>query len=238
MSTVFPGGRAVSSRANRTARLALKVGASALALLATPALADCVPNTTYYGTYVVCTGNDPDGIIVSAIYASVIVTLGANVDSIVATNYPNPYNPSGSALIDVAGTVTNGLVIDSGTSAQPFNPPTEDVALTVAATGRINGAAPILLRTQPGSFFARATATIVNNGEIRTTVGAGPAIVALGSGARIYSLTNSSTGSIVGGIQADIGAIDNQGLIDGLSNSAIAPGGEFTPAWQGRFAGP
>jgi hypothetical protein len=205
---------------------------SVLALcIAAPAYADCTPDPAPAGETIICSGTDADGLIVNAAIATVTVQQNADVDRLVLTN-PAPA-ASGQVFVSVAGTITNGLTIGSKPGAlfppSPY-PATETVSLTVSKTGRLNGVAPILFQASVpgGPFGPRAWIDYLSNeGEIRTTIGSGPAIFAsdfFSNG--IGQLNNSSTG-FIGGINANFRNLDNRGVIDGGQNSAISTNGSL-----------
>ncbi len=226
---------------SRRRKLVLALGGSLAAMaLASPAYADCTPDPVPFGAIVTCTGQDPDGIVITSELATASILPNSTVDHVTAT-MSSPLT-SGQVDLGVAGTIVNGLTISS--LPVPLGPPSpfqarETVQLVVSQSGRINGANPILIQSGgPGGPIGNKAwiASLDNAGEIRTTIGNGPAIIAsdvFSTG--IGQLTNRSTGYI-GGISANVQNIDNSGVIDGGQNSAISTrGGLFFTSGGGTL---
>lgn len=191
--------------------------------ISSPALAECNPDPTpEFGT-VTCSDDDVDGLVVNTNSTTVDILEDATVNTILATTNvtaADPFNNFNFITINADGLVGNGLIVDSGTmEAGVFNSPSTTVSLTVGETGSIGGATAILLRNDPATTFGNAIIDIDNAGVIESATG--PAILATNAERQgIGRLVNQATGRI-GAVHAVIGSLDNQGMIDGDSMSAI-----------------
>ncbi|WP_040598664.1 hypothetical protein [Sphingomonas elodea] len=188
------------------------------------AQAQCSPDPTVANTTTTCTGNDPDGIIVSTNGSTVVVANGAatgriRVDIPVV---PNSYDRR-SATISVLGTVDGG--VQSGITVLPGTVPANSYDYTgTAATVTIAAGAQVTGRYGVAAEASRngstpALASITNAGTISGT--SGIALFAIQpSSAGFLSITNAATGTI-GAISGPVGSITNAGMIDGGTRSAI-----------------
>lgn len=215
----------------------------ALSLCSTPAFADCAPDPTVAGGTTTCTGVDSNGLNVPTsgtrvnVDPGAVVKPGPNAASITLAN---------TATLDVSGTLDGGAVAGllvtngapyyapydpySGVSVpQPGGPapgtlvlvyPGSSATLRVEDGGAITGATGIVLSMRADNATGMVNLTIENTGTIAGT--GGTAILAK-AGTTISSIGNGASGTI-GAISGNIGAIINQGLIDGGSRSAVAGG--------------
>ncbi|NJM50259.1 MAG: hypothetical protein HC843_04700 [Sphingomonadales bacterium] len=188
----------------------LGVSYAALAM-ASPAMAQCVPNPPVEFGITECTGTESGGLAVNALGAIVNVQAGATV---------NAPSPTSSAIvssgrfvtINVDGTInggSNGILFEGGGNA--WN-------VSVNPNGIINGATGISIR----QF---ASVDLVNAGQITGRSG-----IALGGDPATFgsfrAIDNLATGRI-GSIYSYFNSLNNAGLIDGGSLSAIQATGFF-----------
>lgn len=127
-------------------------------------------------------------------------------------------------------TVQNGdpvLVFDPYAGATPLSPyvypyyyPAGSARIVVGEKGRISGDTGIWLERSGRNYLGDATAMIDNSGVITTT--SGSAIRGQATNGVVYtSIVNRASGTI-DGIAANVGGIDNAGLIDGRDSAAVA----------------
>lgn len=226
-------GRRVKSRALESSAILLAV------MVAGPAFAQCAPDPTQTNTTTTCTGTDSNGLVVTTTVGSTVdVAAGAAV-----TNSGGPAiafampTPNGFA----SSTLTVGGRVDGGTQAgvqlirqQPGNnyfSASTSLTMTVAAGGSVSGANGVVVG-QVGTGYGSSTASIDNSGTISGT-GTGTNGYALLSTNQSYagfsSITNRAGGTI-GAISGAIGTLNNAGVIDGGSRSAIDTGTTYNSA--------
>ncbi|AJP71003.1 autotransporter domain-containing protein [Sphingomonas hengshuiensis] len=202
-----------------------------------------------------CTGTDGDGLEVATSSTRVVVEAGAQVlpggaaAAIVNTGYSDTYLVYGS----IAGGSVPGMVLSSGPARLvPCDPyggvavrycpspyelayPLGSATITIAEGGAISGSSAILLRRRSdiGSTSTNyVQATIDNAGSLTGT--AGPALVAE-AGTTFVRIDNRATGTI-NGISGTFQNIDNAGLIDGGSGSAITSASQALVSNSGTIA--
>lgn len=191
------------------------------------ARAACSPDPTQPSSTTTCIGGDTDGLTVTTNATTVSVKSGAAVSATsgsavtVAINAPD-HITSRTATILVAGAINGnsyaGIRLTEGVLPSGYYGISTSIGIDVAEGGSVSGANAITLGPVAG-FTSSTSATLDNAGSLIGT--AGPAVVASGSYASFASIVNRASGTI-GGISGAVGAIDNAGLIDGGSNSAIA----------------
>ncbi len=126
-----------------------------------------------------------------------------------------------TATILVAGAINGnssaGIRLTEGTQPSGYYGISTGIDINVAEGGSVSGANAITLGPVAG-FTSYTRATLDNAGSLIGT--SGPAVVASGTYVSFTSIVNRASGTI-GGISGTVGTIDNAGLIDGGSNSAI-----------------
>lgn len=200
--------------------------------LASPAFAECTPDPTpAFGT-VTCTGTDADGLVVDTNQTIVNVEDNATVSSVLTTTRitaANPFDNFNFITLNVDGAITNGVTVDSGTrEAGIFSTPNTNTTLVVGETGSVKGTTAIRLTSDPSISFGNAIINITNSGIIESTTG--PAILATDLDREGVSYLLNQTGGKIGGIHANIGSLDNRGMIDGGNDSAIRYVTDSSPA--------
>ena len=191
-------------------------------LLATPALADCQPDPVGDFATVICSGTDADGLTVTANFVTVNVNGGASVSTVTASPISTPGNPYpfSSLTLNLDGAIGNGLLVQSGTvSGGSTGYPSNAVTAIVGVAGSIGGATAVTLSANPALPGGTATLNLYNAGSIQSASG-----YAIWSNdparAAISNFINRNSGTI-GGINAPIGSLTNEGTIDGGTGSAI-----------------
>lgn len=180
----------------RARRLLHVMGASAVAIaagLAVPAHAQCTPNPAEGDVAATCSGTESNGLALSG-RPTVDVAEGAIVRAA----------PGGASAISVTAAP------NSTTLAQ----------ITVAASARVEGPVGIDVAAS-GWFPTWATVILDNSGTIAST-GGGYALQGNESaGGRFQVITNRASG-VIGAIHAQVGMLNNEGLIDGGALSAFS----------------
>lgn len=199
--------------------LLLSTGLLGVMLAPGTASAACDPNPPKPYTVTTCTGNDPAGVVISVDGSTVNVDSAATVSTVVATSRATVLSPYvfNNSTVNVNGSVLGGLLVNGGTiDAGVFGFTNTTANLVLGASGTISGTTAIRLTGADG----RALLSVDNSGSIQSA--AGPAILSGDPGKEaILALTNRSSGTI-GAIRAMVGSLDNRGLIDGGSLSALS----------------
>jgi hypothetical protein len=197
----------------------LSTGLLGVMLAPGTAWAACDPNPPQPYTVTICTGNDPAGIVVSGDGSTINVDSGATVSTVVTTSratalFPYVFNNS---TVNVNGSISGGLLVNGGTiDAGVFGFTNTTTNLVLGASGTISGTTAVRLAGADGRAFLR----LDNSGTIQSA--SGPAILSSDPGKEaIFALTNRSGGTI-GAVRAMVGSLDNRGLIDGGSLSALS----------------
>lgn len=190
------------------------------------ARAACSPDPTQPSSTTTCSGGDTDGLTVTTNATTVSVETGATVSATsgpavtVAINAPSNI-ASRTATILVAGAINGnssaGIRLTEGTQPSGYYGISTGIDINVAEGGSVSGANAITLGPV-ASFTSYTRAALDNAGSLIGT--SGPAVVASGTYVSFTSIVNRASGTI-GGISGSVGTIDNAGLIDGGSSSAI-----------------
>jgi hypothetical protein len=190
------------------------------------ARAACAPDPTQPSSTTTCSGGDTDGLTVTTNATTVSVETGATVSATsgpavtVAINAPSNI-ASRTATILVAGAINGnssaGIRLTEGTQPSGYYGISTNIDINVAEGGSVSGANAITLGPV-ASFTSYTRAALDNAGSLIGT--SGLAVVASGTYVSFTNIVNRASGTI-GGISGSVGTIDNAGLIDGGSGSAI-----------------
>ena len=186
--------------------------------------AQCAPDSTVASTQTDCPGTDTDGLVVTTV-STVSVPAGGIVTNsgapAISVQIPGT-QIGGEPTILVSGTVdgagSTGIAATTGPAAYYYFAP--NVGITVGQGGVVTGGTAITAGLMSGTNNGFARVELDNSGTITGTAGAA---LATGSNGAFYSIINR-TGGMIAGISGAVGYIQNQGTIDGGSNSAIAGG--------------
>ncbi|MBB3957142.1 autotransporter outer membrane beta-barrel domain-containing protein [Novosphingobium sediminicola] len=225
----------VEKKLNRHRSLVTRfvVQASTLALAASipsHAFAQCSPDPTLANTAVTCSGTDANGITITTSFSPLTVNAGATVsgsggDAITVNIPASTSYYQRSANIKVNGSVAAvggaGIAIQSGSlGSSSYDFYGTNALVTVTEGASISGANGITLGQSAGNPYSSVTVSLDNAGTISGT--GGVALLTLDGYSSFPSIINRATGTI-GAIKATA-YINNAGIIDGGSLSAIAPG--------------
>ncbi|TPG48196.1 autotransporter domain-containing protein [Sphingomonas glacialis] len=220
-------------------RVALVGGVSAFAIgvaIASPAAAQCAPDPTIANATTTCSGFDPNGIRVTTSGTVLRIDPTAIVRGqsgpAVAVEIPVPIDrfSARTGTISVAGLVDggtrNGIEILTGTtSPNSYDNYGTQVGVTIGRGGSVTGAAGVAILGTTGNSVGIATVNLSNAGSISGTNG-----YALLATDRIHgyfgTITNAASGQI-GAINAYASSLDNAGLVNGGTRSAIDQTGSF-----------
>lgn len=223
-------------RRHATVRSRVSFSASVLAIMtasAAPALAGCLPYPTQPATTTNCEGANAE-LLVNANGATLVVQAGASVSGAVA---PAITTTTGFSTVRIDGTVSGstGILVQNaprvfnndpfagasvpGTYSFPFIYPSGATSIVLGNTGRIEADVAIRIAQGPDNGLGDVSATLDNSGTIISHAGA--AVQASNPKSYLSSVVNHVGGSIAG-IDAAILSLDNDGLIDGGTNSALA----------------
>jgi len=230
------------SSARRVRVRALQTSALVMTLtLAAPAFAQCVPDPTLANSITTCTGTDVDGIRVTTLGTTVSVVSGATVSnaggSAITIEVPNTV-PMISETVVVSGQVDggtqSGIALLTG-PASTYNGSTTRLALTVTDGATLSGTTGLAMGQTGGSLYGMLLATVDNAGTISgsssVALRGDVATTAYGfttAWSAFDAITNRMTGRISGSIVGPVAALDNAGLIDGGSGSALTTGNADT----------
>ncbi len=205
--------------------------------LAAPAFAQCAPDPTLANGTTTCTGTDVDGIRVTTPGTTVTVASGATVTnaggSAITIEVPNTV-PTITETILISGQVTggtqSGITLLTGPTSL-YNGSTTRLALTVTDGATLSGSTGLVMGRTAGSLYGQLLATVDNAGTITGSGGVAlrgdVATTTNGfttSWSAFDTITNRATGTISGSIAGPVAALNNAGLIDGGSGSALTGG--------------
>jgi len=214
-------------------------GTSSLALAAmaiSPAWAGCTPYPTVESQTTHCTGANGDGILLDAAGATLTVDGGASVTGttragiVVASRTATPAFYGNDLYLTVDGSVNGGAqpgtLVQNGTAFGETTVSGTRAHIVIGQGGSISGSTGLLLRQSTGNPIGAVYASLDNSGAI--TAASGPAIqTATGPSffgrAGFLEIINRAAGSI-GAIDSAVGALQNDGAIDGGTLSAIHGG--------------
>ncbi|NWK97580.1 hypothetical protein DM806_18295 [Sphingobium lactosutens] len=230
-------------------RWTLALGSSVAAMAAasaSPVWAQCAPIPVVTGNVTTCSGVEANGLTVGVNGVRVVVDSGAIVSgpgrgSIVvqASVEPGrPYNTTSEIVVRGAVTGANSGIFVIGRpegSAYTYDGSRTLSAITVEQGASISGSIGISVNPVGDYYDNWAWVTLANSGTISGTSG-----IALRGDTTAYgrfeSIHNSATG-VIGTIQAQVGSLINEGLIDGGSlNAIIDLSGYYTYGGQGTIA--
>lgn len=224
-------------------RWTLALGCSVLALGAagvTPASAQCAPDPTQTDETTTCTGTDSDGIRITTDRSTVDVAAGATVVGTTAPAIsvdiavdPASYDPR-SATINVAGMVDGGSRAGLSVVAGAAPPDYLDfygthVTATIAEGATVTGSVGMTAGASPGNAYGEALVSVHNAGTISGASGYG-LFAANPARAGFEQVINAASGTI-GAIRGGVGQLDNAGLIDGGTLSAVDQTATYGPVW-------
>ena len=228
----------------RGRRLSLALGTSALVYgLVAPvaAQAQCLPEPTQEGGTTLCTGTDPDGVRITTPGTTLVVAAEAVVSngggSPITVEVPNTVYPI-DVRIDIAGQVTGGsqggINLLTGAPGM-FYGVTTQLALNLAAGATVTGNTALATAQSLGNTGGQLLVGIDNAGTLVGTSGialrndlATSAFGYTTSRSAFSAIVNRAGGVISGSIVGPVGSLTNDGLIDGGSGGAFAPGGAGT----------
>ncbi|MDG2527928.1 hypothetical protein [Caulobacter endophyticus] len=205
------------------------LGASIIALtmgVGGSALAACLPDPPplYNTAPINCSGVSNDGLTVTRsittnILSGAVLAPGAGDDAAFVATIDAASLYSESYTLNVNGRIDGGADVGVLASSLP-SPNTNYVTLniTVGAAGEITGSTAI--QAQAPNFWATATISLDNSGQVTAT--SGPALQA-GDYAG-FSTVRNRQGGFIGGIDAAVANLINDGVIDGGSLSAYRSG--------------
>ena len=204
------------------------IGCSVAAIVAATgsAAADaaCTPNPPQPNGTTICSNRTDGGLVVTTsstvnILAGATLAGGNGVAAFKATNPGSNVNGTLAKLtVDghVAGADAAGILITNGTPGVTAYPSTR-LDIMVGASGMVDGATGILLRSETDNTFGSVTANLDNSGIVSAT--SGPALSASPSVGGFETINNRA-GGFIGGIDATVGTLTNAGIIDGGVGSA------------------
>lgn len=224
----------------RRRRLSLALGTSALAcgiLFPAMAQAQCAPDPTIAGGTTTCTGTDSDGFRITSPGSTLTVSTGATVTNsgvaAVTVEVPNTTSPI-LATIAVSGQISGGAQSGIALLTGPvstYNGSTTRLTLRVDQGAAVSGTSALTMGRTAGNLYGQLIADVDNAGTLSGTSGVAlrgdVAITQNGytsTSSAFGSIVNRATGVISGSIIGPVASLANAGLIDGGSNSAVAPG--------------
>ncbi len=226
------------SSARRVRARALQTSALVMTLaLAAPAFAQCAPDPTLVDGITTCTGTDVDGIRVTTPGTTVTVASDATVTNAggaaIAIEVPNTV-PTIAETVILSGKVTggtqSGIMLLTG-AASTYNGSMTRLALTLTEGATLSGSTGLVMAQTAGSLYGQLLATVDNAGTIIGSSGVAlrgdVATTTNGfttSWSAFGSITNRATGTISGSIVGPVAALNNAGVIDGGSGSALTSG--------------
>jgi hypothetical protein len=199
----------------RRSKTALALGASLMAMVASPAWADCTPDPVPTNGTITCTGTDADGVVIANPNASINVAAGAIV------NGQRPIFLNAPASITNAGRIEATNETDPAISASPSPIGTYIAQLQNSAEGYIGGI--------ESGYVSITNSGTISGGSISAINGAVPGAPGLPN--IIYNYGTISNNSDLATIQSFAPSNDfyNYGLISNSgSGSAISFGPGFT----------
>lgn len=209
------------------AQLFLACSAGAMVGGSATVRAQCVPNPTLASGTTVCSGVDENGLTVSTNNSVVDVSVGgivsANNGPAITVSIASGVSESQRrSTISVGGTidggVSSGIAVDTGTLQNGgYGNVASYVNVNVAEGGIVTGASGISIAPTTANRYGYASVTLDNSGTIWGTSGA--ALMATGSNTS-FLVTNRLNG-VIGGMSGAFSKIENDGLIDGGTGSAI-----------------
>lgn len=203
--------------------------------------AQCAPDPTVAGQVTTCSGTDTDGVRVTTKDSSLTVAAAASVSAIVAPAVTVQIPVDGSYLftnntINILGNVSapgqNAITVYSfSDNANGYYNSTQ-TQLTVGVDGRISGTTALTLLQSPGNDNGTISVSVDNAGTLTGTGGTALLgnVVSTKYGydnvlASFSSITNRSTGQIIGGLVGAVANLTNAGMIDSGAGSAVDAGG-------------
>lgn len=220
---------------------ALQSSGMALAMVAAaPAFAQCAPDPTQTNAVTTCAGTDSDGLVVTTYGTTVNVPAGATVQgggrpgiavTLPSTDYGNAVGVTVAGTVD--GRAQPGISLLWQPAANGYGYSDTRLDLTVAQGGSVTGNNAVVVGrgTGAGYGYGSPVATIDNSGTLAGT--SGIALLATTPGYGSFAITNRATGTI-GAISGAVSTLDNAGMIDGGTRSAIDWG--YGYAYYGTLA--
>ena len=197
---------------------------------ASPAWAQCSPDPTVADSTTDCTGTDTDGLHVTtsgstvqvASLASVVGDGGAAITVDIA-QVPGSYEAR-TAAINVGGSVDGGTqsgiaVLSGPVAANSYDFYGTTANVTVEAGATVSGATGITAGPSSGNDYAPALVSVTNVGTITGT--SGVALLATDPARGAFEVIDNAQSGTIGAIVGTIGELNNAGIIDGGSLSAV-----------------
>ena len=220
----------VKRSVSRPLRLRL-LGCSMAALAAgvgSAAYADCLPSAPVAYGSVTCSGTTNSGITVSVantvtVASGAVLNAGPGDDAAyTATTDANSYYGVNQTL-NVEGRINGGATASGVLVLSPVAPyylyDSTTLSIIVGQFGVIEGATGLTLAGRTDVTDGQSIASLYNSGIVRST--SGPAIVGAEGRSGVQSISNRA-GGFIGGISATVGALYNDGVIDGGAFAAYA----------------
>lgn len=231
---------------NGASKRTLLAGVSVVAALASVSVANAACTADGQGGFT-CSGDNQTINIISD--NPVTIAEGANVTG---SGLSAIYLNTRAARLQVDGSISAtgaaGLTVQNGervfnldpyAGAAPLRPyvfpyyyPAGRAQIIIGETGKISGDTGIWIERSFFNYLGDSTATIDNSGVITATSGSairGPAT----NGVAYTSIVNRASGTI-DGIAANVGGIDNAGLIDGRDAAAVTIYSRVDPFFGGQ----
>lgn len=227
MMKAMPRVRQVKARALETSAILLAV------MVASPAFAQCTPDPTQSNATTTCTGTDSNGLKVTTSGTTVNVAAGAVVSNsgtpAIAIEVPVTNSSYAYSTLTIGGKVDGGTQAGVQLTRQSSNNnySSAQLTMTVAAGGSVSGANGVVIG-QAGTGYGSTTATIDNSGTISGTNGY--ALLSINQSYAGFSSITNRAGGTIGAISGAIGTLNNAGVIDGGSRSAIDVGTTYSSA--------
>ncbi|WP_440980255.1 autotransporter outer membrane beta-barrel domain-containing protein (plasmid) [Sphingomonas pseudosanguinis] len=227
MMKAMPRVRQVKARALETSAILLAV------MVASPAFAQCTPDPTQSNATTTCTGTDSNGLKVTTSGTTVNVAAGAVVSNsgtpAIAIEVPVTNSSYAYSTLTIGGKVDGGTQAGVQLTRQSSNNnySSAQLTMTVAAGGSVSGANGVVIG-QAGTGYGSTTATIDNSGTISGTNGY--ALLSTNQSYAGFSSITNRAGGTIGAISGAIGTLNNAGVIDGGSRSAIDVGTTYSSA--------
>ncbi|WHO38868.1 autotransporter outer membrane beta-barrel domain-containing protein [Sphingobium sp. AP49] len=223
-------------------RWTLALGSSVVAVAsasASSAWAQCAPDPTIANGVTECSGIDTDGLRINTDGSTIIVAssaqvMGSDRSAIVVDimGAVNTYQPRLTTIM-VDGQVDGGLYNGIATLSGAIQPGFYDfygtqANIVVTSGARITGAVGITAESSAGNEYGAALISLTNAGTISGSNGI--AMQAITPSRNGFASIDNQGGGKIGAIVGTIGRLNNAGLIDGGTRSAIDQTSDYNSA--------
>lgn len=210
---------------------ALSASMSALATAsAGPAWAQCSPDPAVANGTTTCTGTDVDGLRITVSDSTVQVASGTSVArdagaaiTVDIASVPDTYEARMTTIIiggTVDGRTDSGISVLSGTvPANSYDFYGTQASVNLDAGSTITGLNAITAGSSTGNAYGPAIVSVVNAGMITGT--GGIALLATDPALGGFGVIDNLQGATIGAIVGNLGELNNAGVVDGGSLSAI-----------------